>query len=71
MHGNNKMAKIKKKLTVAQKREKKKAKKEQQKKFIWVFRMESKRTKRLETIDGMETGCLYPRQCRSNFLALK
>lgn len=49
------MAKIKKKLTAAQKLEKKKAKAERQKKFMWVFKNGKQvRIKRPETIDGME-----------------
>ena len=49
------MAKIKKKLTAAQKRSRKKAKAERQKKYMWVF-MSGKqvRVKRPETIDGMD-----------------
>ena len=49
------MAKIKKKLTAAQKRARKKAKAERQKKYMWVF-MNGKqvRVKRPETIDGMD-----------------
>jgi hypothetical protein len=49
------MAKPKKKLTAAQKREKKKAKQERQKKYMWVF-MNGKqvRINRPPTIDGME-----------------
>ena len=48
------MAKIKKKLTAAQKRAKKIAKAERQKKYMWVF-MNGKqvRIKRPPTIDGM------------------
>lgn len=48
------MAKIKKKLTTAQKRAKKAAKAERQKKYMWVF-MNGKqvRVKRPPTIDGM------------------
>lgn len=49
------MAKVKKKLTAAQKRARKKAKAERQKKYMWVF-MNGKqvRVKRPETIDGMD-----------------
>lgn len=49
------MAKLKKKLTTAQKRARKKAKAERQKKYMWVF-MSGKqvRVKRPETIDGMD-----------------
>ena len=49
------MAKIKKKLTAAQKRAKKAAKAERQKKYQWVF-MNGKqvRVKRPPTIDGMD-----------------
>ncbi len=49
------MAKIKKKLTAAQKRAKKKAKAERQKKYMWVF-MNGKqvRVNRPPTIDGMD-----------------
>ena len=49
------MAKIKKKLTTAQKRARKKAKAERQKKYMWVF-MNGKqvRVKRPPTIDGMD-----------------
>ncbi len=49
------MAKIKKKLTTAQKRARKKAKAERQKKYMWVF-MNGKqvRVKRPPTIDGVE-----------------
>ena len=49
------MAKVRKKLTTAQKRAKKKAKAERQKKYIWVF-MNGKqiRVKRPPTIDGMD-----------------
>jgi len=48
------MAKVKKKLTAAQKRAKKKAKAERQKKYMWIF-MNGKqvRVKRPLTIDGM------------------
>lgn len=48
------MAKVKKKLTTAQKRAGKKAKEERQKKSMWVF-MNGKqvRVKRPPTIDGM------------------
>lgn len=48
------MAKVKKKLSFAQKRIKKEAKAEQQKKYIWVF-MNGKqvRVKRPPTIDGI------------------
>lgn len=49
------MAKVRKKLTPAQKRAKKKAKEERQKKYMWVF-MNGKqvRIKRPETIDGVD-----------------
>jgi hypothetical protein len=49
------MAKARKRLTPAQKRAKKKAKAERQKKYMWVF-MNGKqvRTKRPETIDGVD-----------------
>jgi len=49
------MAKVKKKLTAAQKRARKKAKAERQKKYMWVF-MNGKqvRVKRPPTIDGMD-----------------
>jgi hypothetical protein len=49
------MAKIKKKLTAAQKATKKKAKAERQKKYMWVF-MNGKqvRVKRPPTINGMD-----------------
>jgi len=49
------MAKVKKKLTAAQKRMKKAAKVERQKKYEWVF-MNGKqvRVKRYPTIDGMD-----------------
>ena len=49
------MAKVKKKLTPAQKRAKKTAKEERQKKYMWVF-MNGKqvRVKRPETIDGVD-----------------
>ncbi len=49
------MAKVKKKLTAAQKRTRKKAKVERQKKYMWVF-MNGKqvRVKRPPTIDGMD-----------------
>lgn len=49
------MAKIKKKLTAAQKRARKKAKAERQKKYMWVF-MNGKQVKikRPPTIDGMD-----------------
>jgi hypothetical protein len=49
------MAKVKKKLTAAQKRARKKAKAERQKKYMWVFRNGKQvRIKRLPTIDGMD-----------------
>jgi len=50
----SKMAKIKKKITTAQKRARKKAKTERQKKYMWVF-MNGKqvRVKRPSTIDGI------------------
>ncbi len=49
------MAKVKKKLTAAQKRARKEAKAERQKKYMWVF-MNGKqvRVKRPETIEGMD-----------------
>lgn len=49
------MAKVKKKLTAAQKRARKKAKAERQKKYMWVF-MNGKqvRVNRPPTIDGMD-----------------
>ncbi len=49
------MAKIKKKLTAAQKTARKKAKAERQKKYTWVF-MNGKqvRVKKPPTIDGMD-----------------
>jgi hypothetical protein len=49
------MAKLKKKLTPAQKLARKKAKAERQRKYMWVF-MNGKqvRVKRPETIDGMD-----------------
>ena len=49
------MAKVKKKLTAAQRRARKKAKAERQKKYEWVF-MNGKqvRVKRSPTIDGMD-----------------
>ncbi len=49
------MAKVKKKLTPAQKRARKKAKAERQKKYMWIF-MNGKqvRVKRPPTIDGMD-----------------
>lgn len=49
------MAKLKKKLTTAQKRAKKKANAEKQRKYIWIF-MNGKqvRVKRPETIDGLD-----------------
>lgn len=49
------MAKVKKKLTAAQKRAIKKAKAERQKKYMWIF-MNGKqvRVKRPPTIDGMD-----------------
>jgi len=49
------MAKVKKKLTAAQKRARKAAKAERQKKYEWVF-MNGKqvRVKRRPTIDGMD-----------------
>jgi hypothetical protein len=49
------MAKIKKKLTAAQKKAKKQAKAERQKKYMWVF-MNGKqvRIKRPPTIEGMD-----------------
>ena len=49
------MAKLKKKLTAAQKRARKEVKAERQKKYVWVF-MNGKqvRVKRPPTIDGMD-----------------
>ena len=49
------MAKVKRKLTTAQKRAKKKAKAERQKKYMWVF-MSGKqvRIRRPEIIDGID-----------------
>ena len=49
------MAKVKKKLTAAQKRARKKAKAERQTKYMWVF-MNGKqvRVKRPPTIEGMD-----------------
>ena len=49
------MAKLKKKLTTAQKRARKKAKAERQRKYMWIF-MNGKqvRVKRPETIDGLD-----------------
>lgn len=49
------MAKIKKKLTITQKRARKKAKAERQKKYMWVF-MNGKqvRIKRPPTIEGID-----------------
>lgn len=49
------MAKVKKKLTAAQKRARKKAKAKRQKKYMWVF-MNGKqvRVKRPPTIEGMD-----------------
>jgi hypothetical protein len=49
------MAKVKKKLTTAQKRARKKAKAERQKKYMWVF-MNGKQVRviRPPTIDGMD-----------------
>ncbi len=48
------MAKVRKKLTAAQKRARKQAKAERQRKYMWVF-MNGKqvRVKRLPTIDGL------------------
>ena len=53
MQNNRNMAKVKKKLTAAQKRARKEAKAERQKKFMWVF-MNGKqvRVKRPPTIEG-------------------
>ena len=49
------MAKIKKKLTAAQKRARKKAKAERQKKYMWVFiNGKQVRIKRPPTIDEMD-----------------
>ncbi len=49
------MAKIKKKLTAAQKRAKKAAKSERQKKYQWIFiNGKQVRIKRPPTIDGMD-----------------
>jgi hypothetical protein len=48
------MAKVKKKLTAAQKRSRKEAKAERQKKYMWLFMNgEQVRVKRPPTIDGM------------------
>jgi len=49
------LAKVKKKLTAAQKRAKKEAKAERQKKYMWVF-MNGKqvRVKRPQLVDGMD-----------------
>jgi hypothetical protein len=49
------MAKVKEKLTAAQKRARKKAKAERQKKYMWVF-MNGKqvRIKRSPTLEGMD-----------------
>ena len=49
------MAKVKKKLTAAQKRARKKAKEERQMKYMWLF-MNGKqvRIKRPPTVDGMD-----------------
>ena len=49
------MAKVKKKLTAAQKRARRKAKEEGQKKYMWVFRNGKQvRIKRPPMIDGMD-----------------
>ena len=49
------MAKVKKKLTAAQKRARKKAKVERQKKYMWVLRNGKQvRIKKPPTIDGMD-----------------
>ncbi len=49
------MAKVKKKLTAAQKRARKKAKAERQKKYMWIFiNGKQVRVKRPPTIDGMD-----------------
>ena len=49
------MAKIKKKLTAAQKRARKAAKADRQKKYQWIFvNGKQKRIKRPPTIDGMD-----------------
>jgi hypothetical protein len=49
------MAKVKKKLTAAQKRAKKKEKEERQKKYMWIFiNGKQVRVKRPETIEGMD-----------------
>ena len=49
------MGKVKKKLTLAQKRAKKKAKEERQKKYMWIFvNGKQVRIKRPETINGLD-----------------
>ena len=49
------MAKVKKKLTAAQKRARKKAKAERRKKYMWIFiNGKQVRIKRPPTIDGMD-----------------
>jgi hypothetical protein len=55
LQNSRNMAKVKKKLSAAQKRARKKAKAERQKKYMWVF-MNGKqvRVKRPPTIDGMD-----------------
>ena len=54
LQSNRNMAKVKKKLTAAQKRARKEAKAERKKKYMWVF-MHGKqvRVKRPPTIEGM------------------
>ena len=54
LQSNRNMAKVKKKLTAAQKRARKEAKAERQKKYMWVF-MNGKqvRVKRPSTFEGM------------------
>jgi len=48
------MAKVKKKLTAAQKRARKEAKAERQKKYMWLFKIGKQvRVKRPPTIEGM------------------
>jgi len=63
------MAKIKKKLTTAQKRARKEAKAERQKKYEWVF-MNGKqvRIKRSPTIDGMDVDEFIERNADPIFL---
>jgi uncharacterized protein YacL (UPF0231 family) len=50
-----KLAKVKKQLTAAQKREKKEAKVERQKKYMWIFiNGKQVRVKRPQLIDGID-----------------